>query len=294
MLRIRYLLVAVSAAALGAALTISALASAPRAVHEHSAAIPARYTAKFLAAARAQLIKDLRRPDTALLVRREGIHAAAMVTSAGSYNWAGYADTSSTAGEFTKVSGSWKVPSVKCTAEDRVTSEWVGLDGFSTSTVEQDGTASQCFKGKAIYYDWYEMYPAGTVEIHTIAAGSSITATVSRSGSSYTLKLTDSTNTADSFKKTATCATTTCLDESAEWIVERPAYSTTGIVPEAQFTTVKFTRGSAVAAGKTVTIGKGPSPYVLKCVDSTQTYNIVSTGSLSGGNAFTSTWKNSY
>jgi len=30
------------------------------------------------------------------------------------------------------------VPALTCTSEDRITSEWVGLDGFSGSIVEQD------------------------------------------------------------------------------------------------------------------------------------------------------------
>ncbi len=122
-----------------------------------------------------------------------------------------------------------------CTAEDRITSDWVGLDGFSSSTVEQDGTVSQCFEGRAVYYTWYEMYPAGTIAVGTtVAAGDKIKASVSRSGSAYTLALTDSTRGANSFTRHATCATTTCPDTSAEWIAERPAYSI-GIAPEAQF-----------------------------------------------------------
>ncbi len=82
---------------------------------------------------------------------------------------------SSTNGTFTKVSGAWTVPTVTCTNEDRITSDWVGLDGFSSSTVEQDGTVSQCFEGQAVYYTWYEMYPAGTIAVGTsVAAGDKI------------------------------------------------------------------------------------------------------------------------
>lgn len=67
------------------------------------------------------------------------------------------------------------MPALTCTAEDRVTSEWVGLDGATDTTVEQDGTASQCFEGTALYYSWYEMYPAGTVEVGmSVAAGDTI------------------------------------------------------------------------------------------------------------------------
>ena len=154
-------------------------------------------------------------------------------------------------GTFTNVSGSWTVPKLTCTKEDRITSDWVGLDGFSSATVEQDGTASQCFEGTAVYYSWYEMYPAGTVEVGaSVTAGDKISASVARSGSSYTLKLTDSTRTANSFTKTASCPTSTCVDTSAEWIAERPAFTTTGIVPEAQFSSVKFSSASETAGAR--------------------------------------------
>jgi len=260
--------------------------------------VQAHLTAKFRAEARAALIKDLRTPDTALLVpgsltARPGANA---VTAAASYNWAGYADSSTTAGTFTKVSGSWVVPKITCTAEDRVTSDWVGLDGWTTATVEQDGTSAQCYEGTAFYYSWYEMYPAGTVEVGTtVAAGDAISASVTRSGANYTLALTDSTHTANSFTKTASCATTTCLDESAEWIAERPSYASTGIVPEVIFGSVKFSKGSVTAAGKTTTIAgfTGGTVDQTACVDSTDAYDIVATSGLVS-DSFTSTWKNSY
>ncbi len=182
-----------------------------------------------------------------------------------------------------------------CTAEDRITSDWVGLDGFSSSTVEQDGTVSQCFEGRAVYYTWYEMYPAGTIAVGTtVAAGDKIKASVSRSGSAYTLALTDSTRSANSFTKHATCATTTCLDTSAEWIAERPAYSI-GIVPEAQFSTVPFSAASETAAGRTSTIsGYWGTNYDITTIDATRSYDIATVSGLTGGNAFKATWKNSY
>jgi hypothetical protein len=295
----RALLAGVSAVALGGGLAISMAVASPRSVPEgHAVTGQVHLTASFLAEARAALVKDLRTPDTAQYVHglpRAGTRADS--SDVGSFNWAGYADVSTTAQKFTKVSGSWTVPALTCTSEDRVTSEWVGLDGATTTTVEQDGTSSQCFQGVAIYYSWYELYPAGTVEVGTtVAAGDSISASVTRSSTSYTLKLTDSTHTANSFSHTATCALATCLDESAEWITERPAYSSTGIVPEAQFkTAVKFTAASVTAGGKTTTIsGYSGTNDDIACIDSTDTYDIVATSGLTGGNSFTNTWKNSY
>jgi hypothetical protein len=291
----RTLLVGGAAAVLGGSVALSVTATTPTAApREH--AVNAHLTAAFLAQARSALVTDLRTPGVALFPQgRPSPHASSAITDITSYNWAGYADSSTTTGEFTQVSGAWTVPSVTCTKEDRITSDWVGLDGLTSSTVEQDGTVSQCFEGDAIYYSWYEMYPAGTIEVGaTVAAGDKISASVARSGANYTLALTDSTNTANSFTESASCAVTTCLDTSAEWIAERPAYSI-GIVPEAQFSKVTFTAGSTVAGGKTDTIGSGPSPDSINCIDATDTYNLVTTNKgLTGGNSFSSDWNNSY
>ena len=296
---IRSLFLAGSAAALSGALAVSAVtASTTAAPAVRPATVHAHLTARFLSEARAALVKDLNRNHgTAWFVNGAPSTSARAANSSAtsSYNWAGYADVSSTHGAFTKVSGAWTVPSVTCTNEDRITSDWVGLDGFSSSTVEQDGTVSQCFENRAVYYTWYEMYPAGTIAVGTsVAPGDKISASVSRSGSAYTLAVTDSTHSANSFSKNATCATTTCLATSAEWIAERPAYSI-GIVPEAQFSAVPFSAASETAAGRTSTIsGYSGTNYDMTTIDATDSYDIATVSGLTGGNAFKASWKNSY
>jgi hypothetical protein len=296
---LRSLFLVGSAAALSGALAVSAVtAGATAAPAARPAPGRAQLTASFLSEARAALVKDLNRNHgTAWFVHGRPSTTAGVANSSAtsSFNWAGYADVSSAHGHFTKVSGAWTVPSVTCTAEDRITSDWVGLDGFSSSTVEQDGTVSQCFGGRAVYYTWYEMYPADTIAVGaTVRPGDKINASVSRSGSAYTLALTDSTHSANSFSKHATCATTTCLDTSAEWIAERPAYSI-GIVPEAQFAVVPFSAASETAAGRTSTIsGYSGTNYAMTTIDATGSYDIASVSGLTGGNAFKATWNNSY
>ena len=74
-----------------------------------------------------------------------------------SYNWSGYTVTGP-ASSVTSASGSWIVPAVtgKTTAYAAC---WVGIDGFSSSTVEQTGTLSYISNGHPLYYAWYEFYP---------------------------------------------------------------------------------------------------------------------------------------
>ena len=159
-------------------------------------------------------------------------------------------DTSTTHGAFSRVSGAWTTPKVVCTAEDTITSEWVGIDGANSTTVEQDGTIGWCFEGKPTYFTWYEMYPAGTIEVgKTLQPGDKITAVVARTGTTYKLTVVDSTRTGDNVSKTATCAATTCVDTSDEWIAERSSFSI-GIAPLADYGTWTLSSGAGIKGGQ--------------------------------------------
>jgi len=293
---LRYSLVAGSAAVLTGALmlatgaAVTTAAGPARAVH----AAAHQPSARFLAEARIALADYLRhdhQPAELVHPARNGLRGT---TKTSSYNWSGYADVSTTKGTFSKVSGQWTTPKVTCTAEDTITSEWVGIDGWTSSTVEQDGTLDWCFEGTPTYFTWYEMYPAGTIEVGTsLAPGDKITATVSRSGTSYTLSLTDATHSANSFTKTATCAAATCVDTSAEWIAERPAFAI-GIAPLADYASWKLTAATETASGKSGTISSYADNDEISSVDATDSYDLSTPSALTGGNSFTTTWHNSY
>jgi hypothetical protein len=206
---------------------------------------------------------------------------AGTATSSPSLNWSGFGDTSSTttADDFTYVSGHWRIPAVTCPAgpyqtEGAYIANWVGLDGLTDSTVEQLGTAAMCYEGVLYYYDWYEMYPAGTVVEGTAQCiadnvdcpqpGDQISASVAVTpgtdgNNNYVLSLTDYTNPQESFSATASCAATTCTDSSAEWIVERPAYEPIPgliqIVPMVDYDRTGFESGHLVANGQRSSIG---------------------------------------
>jgi hypothetical protein len=269
----------------GSGLAVTA-ATAPSAAHAPSA--------RYLSQARSALVRylaDGHSPaEFARPVPRHTVNSSAL----SSYNWSGYADSSSTDGTFTSVSGSWTTPAVTCGAEDQITSEWVGLDGATSTTVEQDGTISWCFEGTPTYYTWYEMYPAGTTTVGaTLKPGDKIAAKVTRVGTAYTLSVTDSTNTANSFSVKKTCATTTCLDTSAEWISERSSFSI-GIAPLADYKTWSLSSGAETASGKVGTISSFTPNDEITMIDGTGSYNLSTPSALTGGKAFTTTWLNSY
>jgi Peptidase A4 family len=289
---LRYLIVSGSAAAMAGAVTLSGATATTVAAPARSHAAP---SARFLAEARGALVKYLRHDHPqAWLVHTRHAHSIRGVTATGSFNWSGYADTATKNQTFTKVSGAWTTPSVTCNAEDQITSNWVGLDGFNSNTVEQLGTISWCFQHTPTYFTWYEMFPAGTVEVGTaLKPGDKISASVTRTGTSYALKLTDSTTTGNNISVTKTCALATCLDTSAEWISERPSFSI-GIVPQAHYNAFKLTSGAQTSNGKAGTIGSGPGVNAITMIDATQTYNLNTVSGLTRAKIFSTTWKNSY
>jgi hypothetical protein len=138
------------------------------------------------------------------------------------------------------------------------------------------------------------MFPAGTVEVGTaLKPGDKITASVTRTGTEYALKLTDATTKGNNISVTKPCALATCLDTSAEWISERPSFSI-GIVPQAHYSAFKITNGTETAGGKPGTIGSGPAPNAITMIDATQTYDLNTVSGLTGASSFSTAWKNSY
>ena len=86
-------------------------------------------------------------------------------------NWSGYAiPTSSNAVSY--VAGLWKVPTVDPKSSG-YSATWVGIDGYSSNTVEQIGTEQDVVGGHVAYSAWFEMYPSDSVTISnfTVKAG---------------------------------------------------------------------------------------------------------------------------
>ncbi|HEY5351441.1 MAG TPA: G1 family glutamic endopeptidase [Streptosporangiaceae bacterium] len=205
-----------------------------------------------------------------------------------STNWSGYADTGS---GFSTVTGSWTEPSVSCTSQTSLAAFWVGIDGYSSSSVEQDGTLAECYRGAAYYYTWWEMYPTNAIQVvgQTLRAGDSITASVVRSGTSYTLKVTDSTRSADSFSTTQSCSG--CANSSAEWIAEAPSGSS-GVYPLSDFHSWTES-GATVKEGSTSGVISSFTDDELTMINSSGAVKALP-GSLNGsGNGFGVTWERS-
>lgn len=162
-----------------------------------------------------------------------------------SLNWAGYVDKGK---GYHVIRSTWRQPKVTCTSKTALAAFWVGIDGYTSGTVEQDGSLAYCYKSKVHYYTWWEMYPKNNVQIvgTTVKPGDVVTSWVIRKGAHYTLKVIDHTHPANSFTKKTTCKS--CKNSSAEWIAERPSGSG-GLYPLAKFSKVVFF-GNYVGKGK--------------------------------------------
>ena len=210
------------------------------------------------------------------------------LTQVQSTNWAGYADDNTAGNTYSTVTGNWTEPAVSCPSKGtQYAVFWVGIDGFSSNSVEQDGTLAECNHGAASYFSWWEMFPTNSIQTvgSSVSPGDSISASVVRSGSTYTLKLTDSTHPANSFSTTQTCST--CANSSAEWIAEAPS-SGGRILPLANFGTWTET-GATVNSG---VITSFPDDE-LTMVDSSGSVKAQPGPLNSSGNGFSVTWKSS-
>jgi hypothetical protein len=210
------------------------------------------------------------------------------LTQVQSTNWSGYADTG---GGYAAVTGKWTEPSASCTSQTSLAAFWVGIDGFSSGSVEQDGTLIQCYLGTAYYYTWWEMYPSNAIQVvgQTLRPGDKITASVVRSGASYTLKVTDASRSGDSFSTTQSCSG--CANSSAEWIAEAPS-GASGVYPLSDFHSWGLTSATVKAGSRSGVISTFPDDEITM-VDSSRNTEAKPGALNSGGNAFTVTWQRS-
>ena len=216
-----------------------------------------------------------------------------------STNWSGYAASGST---YTAVQGKWVEPTATCAPASTTDAFfWVGLDGYSDSTVEQDGTAANCVAGVPQYYAWYEFYPAYSVPLpaatYPVAPGDLILSQVISSGTKFTINISDY-GPSNSLKWTYTGASTDTSAEkaSAEWIAEAPGICSDNTCTEAQLTdfgSVTFTVSGALSGGKKLPIGSLPGNTSIT-MENDQGTVLARPAALTGsGESFTDTWYSS-
>jgi hypothetical protein len=200
---------------------------------------------------------------------------------------AGYADTGM---KYSAVTGNWTQPSdSNCSGARSFDLFGVGLGGFMSHSAVEAGSAIFCQNGSVSYFTWWQVSPRTSFQGvgTTLRPGDSISASVTRSGTRYTMNVTDATNPANSFSVSQTC--TTCKSTTAEWVVERPTNPATGQpYPLSNFGTWTLTGATVIAGTHAGTIISFPDTELKMFTDKV----LADSGMLtSRGSGFKVTWR---
>jgi Peptidase A4 family len=201
---------------------------------------------------------------------------------AGSTNWSGYAATT---GTYTSVSASWTQPAGSCSLGAQQAAFWVGLDGYSSSSVEQTGSEVDCIDGTAHYFAWYEMYPDASVDyFNTVQPGDHFDASVTFTGTStFTLDIADATQ---GWSHSTVASLAGAARSSAEVIVEAPCcIAGGGISSLTNFGTVNMADSTVNGAA----LGNAGGMTQIMMTDNAG-LDKDTVSSLSGGENFSATW----
>jgi Peptidase A4 family len=160
-----------------------------------------------------------------------------------STNWAGYAVTG---GTYTSVASNWVEPDVACTSNG-IVGFWIGLDGWGSTSVEQDGTGVDCSGGSPQQFAWWETYPENSIQVYDapVAAGDRMSSEVASEGNGqYVMALTDWTA---NWSERNVVSAPTAQNASAE-IVAEAVTNGDSITALPDFGTIAFT-ASAINGG---------------------------------------------
>jgi hypothetical protein len=215
--------------------------------------------------------------------------------------WAGYVAKGT---RYRYVQAQFRVTKLDChktpgTQEDQAQmADWVGLDGWTDKTVEQDGIGGFCTDGVPSYSAWWETYPQPPHYIFNMHAGDDIMAVVFYSKGKYKLELEDYTS-GQGFSLVERCGEHKCANSTAEVITEDPGKAdskTNADFPLAdcgttEFWNIKVTSQSGLKGNFDT------NPWEDTQVTMTDKHNttMMATGSLfAGGTAFQTFWKREY
>lgn len=171
-----------------------------------------------------------------------------------SNNWAGYVAVTNlnnpANNSVSKVSGTWIVPAVKKSNDHTYCAIWVGIDGYSSGTVEQLGTEHEWVNGQQKHYAWFEMYPDYAYQINgfPVNVGDSISASVEYIGNNtFKLSMTNNTKKVTTVVPYSHTQSTVAKRSCAEWVAEAPWMN--GVLPLSNFGSIKFSDCTATING---------------------------------------------
>lgn len=160
-----------------------------------------------------------------------------------SNNWCGYLAASNLASPVpntvTAVYGSWIVPDIKRSNNNRYCSIWIGMDGYFDAPFEQIGTRHNYINGEEQHSAWFQVSPGNSFTINSfpVNPGDVISASVEYSGNNtFTLVINNDTQMVSFPVPTSFTQSSTAPRASAAWIIEAPDQN--GTPPLANFNTI--------------------------------------------------------
>lgn len=241
-------------------------------------------------------MKEVVRKSKSETQHKHGSNPHLKIREGTSLNWSGYAAATNLSNpakdSVTQVSGIWTIPTLTATSSSTYSSIWVGIDGFTNTTVEQIGTEQDWISGSQHNYAWFEMYPGPSYEISgfPVNHGNVVAGIVSYAGDNiFELILINFTEQVFTIVPTSYTTSSSGKRSSAEWVVEAPTLN--GVLPLADFGTVAFTDCSATISGTTGPINS--THWVNESLTMESASHVVKatpSGLTSGGTAFSVTW----
>jgi hypothetical protein len=164
-----------------------------------------------------------------------------------SLNWSGFVAMNNRRhpqnGSVTDISGRWTVPRLSPSHNHTFCATWIGIDGYTSQTVEQIGTEQEWVNGHQENYAWFEMYPKPAYEIlnFPVNVNDIMDAIVTYLGNDI-FEMTLSNITQRVYVTIPLNYTTApnTLRNSSEWIVEAPSSDGNNILPLAHFSPISF------------------------------------------------------
>lgn len=215
-----------------------------------------------------------------------------------SLNWSGYAAVTSfshpASHSVSDVSGSWTVPNLTPTPDTSYSACWVGIDGYTSPTVEQIGSIQIWDQGEQQNLIFFEMYPRGAFQIvgFPINPGDVLGAEVSYLGeNTFQLSIANYTKHVYTIVPTSYTNHFSAKRNSAEWIIEAPS-SVNTVLPLANFGVVPFTNCLATINNRTGAINNSHWKYDPLTM-TTQDHVVKAAPSvlIGNGTAFSITWE---
>lgn len=192
------------------------------------------------------IIRPYIRPGTKAIGQEKVSHPRSALLKSTSSNWCGFASVTNLStpalNSVTSTTGSWNVPIIYSSRRSTYCAIWVGIDGYTSNTVEQIGTEHDWLAGRQINIAWFEMYPNQAYEFvnFPLKAGDSITASVCYLYNNiFLLALFNNSRKVYTVAPTSMTTMPGVNRSSAEWIVESPS-SGTSTLPLAHFKTINL------------------------------------------------------